>query len=233
MGQKKNPSEIVAAAGWMAGLFTDLRNLVVEKGGIDDDIYRLVTPAGRPTLDKVAQQIVDDGKPVKSSESRPLLKFLDTMPIPATTKKFVVADHFKKNNADGVVISIIWDGFQSLCGAVVEEPIKEAIELRRHKLLRSETDKPIIVELGGEAAVETFFAAIWELMKLQKNGGKGKLLTNGYANIFYVRVKGVLLVVRVVWDGFGWYVFAYSVEGLNTGDAGVQVFSSNSGNLAA
>ncbi len=169
---------------------------------------------------------------VAEAQKPPLLKFLDTIQVSANVGKFVVADHYKKDNADGVAISVIWEDFQSLCGNVIEEPTA-ATTLRRHSLLRAELDKPIIAELGGESAVATTFFAIWERLKLQKNGANGKLLTDGSANIFYVYVTGVLLAVCVLWYDDGWYVDAYSVGSPHGWSAGRQVFSSNSGNLAA
>ena len=46
------------------------------------------------------------------------------------------------------------------------------------------------------------------MMKKQPRGKKGLLLTDGWANIFYVRDKnGVLRAVSVDWNGDGWHVF--------------------------
>ncbi|MCX6785410.1 MAG: hypothetical protein NTZ18_00985 [Candidatus Komeilibacteria bacterium] len=218
----------------MSSIWISLVRGVAKHGGTDEDIIRLNTPEGEETLDRVAELIANaNRKAVEPIQLQPLLKLLGTVSIPKTTEPFVVADHFKKGNADGVAISIIWENFQTLCGGVVEEPIKEAIELRYYKLLRPEDDEPIIVELSGEATVETFFAAIWESLKLQKNGGKGKLLTTDGANIFYIRVGGVLLAVRVRWDYFGWRASADSVEYPHWWSAGFRVFSGNSVSLAA
>jgi hypothetical protein len=231
MGQKKNPSDIVAAAGWMAGLFVDLRNLVAEKGGTDEDIHRLVAPVGRPTLDAMAQLIVDAGKPVAAPEPKPqpLLQLLDTVSIPATTEKFVVVDHFKVGTSfKKLKISYVDGDFVSWFGGKTEDP-HGATELRRHQLLRDEVDKPIIAELGGEGKVESAVSAIYALMEKQGKGEDGQLLTNSYANIFYVRdTSGVMRAVGVRWGADGWYVGADSVEGPRGWGAGAQVFSSNS-----
>ena len=57
-------------------------------------------------------------------------------------------------------------------------------------------DGPILAELGGEAKAETTLTEVYSLMEAQKNGENGPLLTNGYANIFYVRdVNGALRAV--------------------------------------
>ena len=66
-------------------------------------------------------------------------------------------------------------------------------------------------------------------MEAQQNGEKGSLLTNGYANIFYIKdVNGVLRTVRVSWGGGGWYVYAYAVTHPNGWDDGHRVFSRDS-----
>ena len=66
-------------------------------------------------------------------------------------------------------------------------------------------------------------------MERQSNGD---LLTNGYANIFYVRdVNGELRAVFVGWGGVGWSVRAYSVGDPDAWRGGDRVFSRNSWKL--
>ena len=66
-------------------------------------------------------------------------------------------------------------------------------------------------------------------MAEQGNGEDGILLTNGYANIFYIRdIKGVFWAVGCGWDGGGWRVGAISVEDPRGWDGGRRVFSRNS-----
>jgi predicted metal-dependent peptidase len=101
------------------------------------------------------------------------------------------------------------------------------MELRVSQLKKNSLDKPILAELGDKA--ETTLSAIWELLTKQPNGESGVLLTNGYANIFYVRdAKGVLWAVGARWSSGGWYVCASSVEGPGGWNEGSQVFSRNS-----
>ena len=69
---------------------------------------------------------------------------------------------------------------------------------------------------------------VWDLLRLQSNGEGGVLLTNGYANIFYVRdTNGELRAVHVYWyAGYGdWRVHARSVGYPGAWDAGIRVFS--------
>ena len=57
----------------------------------------------------------------------------------------------------------------------------------------------------------------------------GPLLTNGYANIFYVRdANGVLRAVSVYWYDGGWDEYAVGVAHPNTWFDGRRVFSRNS-----
>ena len=95
-----------------------------------------------------------------------------------------------------------------------------------HRLRKASVDAFIIAELGGEAAAETTLAGVHGLMTLQPHGQEGALLTNGLANIFYVRDrKGVLRAVYVAWHGGGWSVSALSVEYPGRWDDGSQIFS--------
>ena len=66
-------------------------------------------------------------------------------------------------------------------------------------------------------------------MAEQGNGEDGILLTNGYANIFYIRdIKGVFWAVGCYWGGDGWDVSADSVGAPDVWDGGNRVFSRNS-----
>jgi hypothetical protein len=138
-------------------------------------------------------------------------------------KKFVAKESFKKGNSDGVAIYDIYQSFKTNFLGKVEEDIPDT-DLKAHKLLRDSRDPNIIVDLGDNH--ETHLAHIWSLMKLQPNGGEGALLTNGYANIFYVRdVEGVLWAVDVRWFDDGWHVSAYSVGYPDAWVADHRVFS--------
>jgi len=55
---KQSKSAIISGAGFVAGFVTDLVNAVREQGGTDDDLYRLVTPDGRPLIGQMAKLIV-------------------------------------------------------------------------------------------------------------------------------------------------------------------------------
>ncbi|MBI4992088.1 MAG: hypothetical protein HZB99_02615 [Candidatus Harrisonbacteria bacterium] len=139
--------------------------------------------------------------------------------------RFVASDHLTTTNKK-VKIAYLGDNFRQHFLAKVEEPQAET-ELRISKLKKASPEAPILAELGDKA--ETTLASIWELLKKQPKGESGKLLTNGYANIFYVRdAKGVLWAVSVRWRSAGWSVDAISVENPYVWYDGFQVFSRNS-----
>ncbi len=161
-----------------------------------------------------------------------LLKPIGTVAIAPTKGVFIAREKFVVNtkwNA-AVKIAYIWDEFTSWFMDKTEQPF-EGSTLKYGTLSRSSVDGPIIAELGGEEKAETTLAEVFALMSAQPNGEKGALLTNGYANIFYVRdAKGVLRAVGVYWaaDDCGWRVRARSVTYPNTWRGGDQVFSRNS-----
>ena len=159
-----------------------------------------------------------------------ILNWIGTTTISATTEKFVAKDKFRKDSKE-VKFYGIWNNFTEwfLSGnGKIEEPIDEK-ELRYGKLIKYSLDGPIVEELGGEAKAETTLTELHDLLKKQANGEEGDLLTNGYANIFYVKdTSGVRRAVVVDWYGDGWRVFAHSVEYSGDWDAGDRVFSRNS-----
>lgn len=184
---------------------------------------------------------------VKLVEPQPLLTLAGTVKV-RLAPKFVASDFFKvntKKNAS-VKIAYVGDNFKAwfLAPSVSEEETAPdagphrtpgvqsnatEVNLRYQMLNRHSVDGPIIAELGGEAKAETTLADVSALMVQQANGENGTLLTNGYANIFYVRdVGGVLRVVNVSWFGGGWRVGAGSVEGPREWFAGHRVFSRDS-----
>jgi len=127
-----------------------------------------------------------------------------------------------------VKISFVSDYFKDCFYGKTEEAFGGST-LNYGKLSRSSVDGPIIAALGGEAKAETAITEVYALMEAQKNGENGPLLTNGYANIFYVRdAKGVLRTVDVVWGDVGWYVYARDVTNPDTWYDDRQVFSRNS-----
>lgn len=168
----------------------------------------------------------------KAIKNRPkpvelLMELLGTILVPATSNPFIARDHFVIDTSKKakVKISYLGDNFKDNFLGKIEEPFAGSM-LRYGKLKKGSVDRPIIAELGGEAKVETTLA---EMFSLMEKGEEGGLLTNGYANIFYIRdKKGVLWAVRCHGDGVGWFVRAFSVDDPLEWRAGGQVFSRSS-----
>ncbi len=155
---------------------------------------------------------------------------ISNFPVVATTNKFIVKDNFVVNTKDSAVVRIFCIGkkFKDWFINKIEDPFTASIICGRD-LTKDSIDEPILNELGGQEKAETSLTEIFVMMKNQANGSAGNLLTNGYSNIFYVRdIDNVLRAVGVFWDGFGWYVCAYSVESSDEWCAGSRVFSRNS-----
>ena len=159
--------------------------------------------------------------------TEPLLDWLGTVTVSAEIQRFIVRDRIAEIKKSGRQI-YTGSNFEEWFFDKIVEPIGKT-QLRRGKLLRAEVDRPIIAELGGEIKAETSLAEIFGLMEMQKNGEKGALLNNDYANIFYVcDTKGVLRTVAVHWNDARWNLHAFSVENPLGWLKGYQVFSRNS-----
>ena len=159
-----------------------------------------------------------------------ILEFIGTTTTSATTEKFVAKEKFVKDSKE-VKFYGIWDNFTNWFLAddgKIEDPISEQM-LRYGNLTTSSVDGLIIEELGGEAKAETTLSELYDLLKKQAKGEAGDLLTNGYANIFYIKdTSSVLRAVSVNWVVDGWDVSAFSVESTNVWSAGYRVFCRNS-----
>lgn len=167
------------------------------------------------------------GELMVSEVANPLLEFLGVVTVPATTERFSVRDRIAAIRQSGRKIYMGSNLEEWFLNCTVE-PVGET-EIRYHKLLMDEVDGPIIAELGGKARAKTTLGEVFALMGQQLNGENGVLLTNGYANIFYIRdVAGVLRVVGVDWRGVGWDLDAGSVDYPYRWDEGSRVLSRNS-----
>ena len=159
-----------------------------------------------------------------------LLLQVGTVNIPRTTEKFFAPNKFVVNTEASakVKISFLGGNFKNYFMDKVEQP-QDTRELVYHQLKKNSLDIPIITHLGGGEKVETSLMSVFALMEKQPHGQEGALITNGYANIFYVLdAFEVLRVVYVYWCGGGWSVDAYSIGHPHGWSAGGQVFSANS-----
>ena len=166
-------------------------------------------------------------------EKPKLLKLLGTTLVSARDTMFVARDHFKVATVkkDKVKIFFVGENFTTyfLTSDGKVEPLAVAHELAYYELIKRSLDRPIVNKLGGEGPSETTLADIWIKMEAHGGGEDGDLLTNGYANIFYVRdAAGELRVVGVRWRGGGWSVRAVPLSSPGEWGAGGRVFASNS-----
>ncbi len=137
------------------------------------------------------------------------------------------ADDTFFSKSSGVKMVPHGSNFTAWFAGKVEEDVSEG-KLCPFALTERAYDNEIIADLGGEEKAETTLTEIWRLMQRQANGEEGVLLTNGWANIFYVRdVNMVLRTVRVYWLGGGWSAYAIALVAFRWYD-GDQVFSRNS-----
>ncbi len=160
-----------------------------------------------------------------------LLEPIGRVQLPAVEAFSAKACFVTRNTPDGVRLGCVGDNFTRvflLNGSGHHEIDVPASERRIHRLRKSSRDEPIINELGGEQMVATYLAHMWEMMKRQGQGQEGDLLTNGYADTFYIRDSdGTLWAVGCHWyvEHWGWDVEAYSVTDPDEWLDGYQVVS--------
>jgi len=206
--------------------------LIEEKS--DDDLQKLLGSGlltdllDCPNPDLVDREAFQKVLAMVVPKQESLLAFAGTVSISARTGKFIARGNFIVDTGKKakVKISYLGDTFKKNFLDKMEEPIGE-IKLRYHKLRRScSVNDLILAELGGKEKAETTLTEMFALMELQPNGENGTLLTNCYANIFYIRdINGVLRAVGCRWYDGGWVVRAFYVEGPPVWDGTSQVFS--------
>jgi hypothetical protein len=141
--------------------------------------------------------------------SKLLGELVGSMTPVKTVERFAVADHFRTGEVKGVRIAFVSDNFREKFGKKVEQNTPPG-QIHVYRLIKDSLDAPIITVLGDKH--ELTLAELWQLVADQGQGEKGPLLTDGYANICYVRAdQGVLWAVDAFWDGGGWGFSAGSV----------------------
>ena len=157
-----------------------------------------------------------------------LLAFVTTISVDGA-KNFVAEDHFngfEVNTSDKVEVktSHIGSTFRERFMSKVESVVEPA-DIKVHKLLINSKDPPIIAELGD--VYGTTLTHFWQALKIQGHGQKGKLLTDGRANVSYISdaVDGTPWAVLARWCGGGWFLSALSVVDPVPWLAGFQVCS--------
>ncbi|MDD3531354.1 MAG: hypothetical protein PHV99_02070 [Candidatus Pacebacteria bacterium] len=199
-------SKLVEFQGHFSGMSTKDRQWVIQN----------TTEAIGLFAEAVKNRVVETAKKI--------LSLVTTVKVSAVDR-FIVAEKFRIGETDGVKIGWVGQNFKDIFLGKTEEDVPEAT-LRIHQLEQASLDAPITGELGDTA--KTFLANLWELLRRQGHGQEGKLLVNGYANIFYIRdANNGLWAVNASWhaDNGYWDVEADSVTDPNGWRAGSQVVS--------
>lgn len=148
--------------------------------------------------------------------AKKLLQRLSTTIVLPAVASFTASEHFVIDTSSSakVKISDLGDNFKANFLKKVESNEVAAEDLAINKLLENAFDPAIITALGGEAKVEITLGQFFAAFAKQPKGENGPLLTNGYANVGYVRdINGVLWAVHGYWDDGGWYFNANSLDG--------------------
>jgi len=197
---------------------------------LDKDASQRLLGRGGELQARIKQTGVELSAPIEPKpQPKPtnLLEHIATVDIPEITDPFVVNDHIRDEQTVGGVKWWLGSNFlRHFSGTTL--PACSAGTLNIHKLAKASVDTPVIAELGGESVAETSLAQLYWMIMQQPSGEQGNLLTNGYANIFYIRdAKGTLWAVSAGWnsDDRCWRVEAYSVTNPLTWGAGSQVVS--------
>jgi hypothetical protein len=148
----------------------------------------------------------------------------------AAQEAFKANDFFKENDQPDGIKFWLGGNFKKhfLKGIGKIELDVPAATLNVYKLRENSVDGPILGALGGNDVAKTSLAYMAQLIKAQPQGQEGVLLTNGWANIFYIEDdNGGLWAVDCYWrsDGREWNVEACPVAYPYRWLAGRQVVS--------
>lgn len=154
-----------------------------------------------------ARRFLRDELVLSEAVAKKLLERLSTtIAIPAIAS-FTASENFiiDTSSRAKVKISYLGDNLKDNFLSKVESDEVAAEELAINRLLENSFDPAIIIALGGETRVEITLGQFFAAFAKQPNGEKGTLLTNGYANVGYIRdINGVLWAVYGFWDDGGW-----------------------------
>lgn len=134
------------------------------------------------------------------TEVKKLLHFREEFSVGPLKKRFVPNEFF--TNRQGLYL---WNGMQRVLKNALTVESAGAGKLRSFDLTGNAYDHDIKAELPERHEVELWQIA--ELIETQKNGKEGRLLTNGYTNIFYVAGCAVYVFWHAdhrKWNVRGW-----------------------------
>jgi hypothetical protein len=222
--------------GWYVTFQTDILSQLPRPGELSEDVAD-GWHANRESMKRALSEALCP--PTVKPEPQPvlpILKFIDTVTLPARTTRFVPKDSFVVNTKKSahVKIGYIDPDFTRWFGEKAEEPTGEAA-LRQNVLARPSAFAPAMKEVAdGGIVTKTTPGELYSMLEKQPDGPKsaaGSLLTNGYANLFEMDdVNGVARLVHAHWHDVlgGWGVFADDASDSFRWDAGFQLFSRDS-----
>jgi len=150
-----------------------------------------------------------------------------TIAVPVITS-FIGSEHFVIGTSKNAKVKIRYlsENFKANFLSKVESGKVAAEDLAINKLLENSFDPAIVTTLGGEAKVEITLGQFFAMFAKQPNGEKGALLTNGNANVGYIRdSNGVLWAAYGGWGDDGWCFLAYPLGNPRRWDDGLQFLS--------
>lgn len=121
----------------------------------------------------------------------------------------------------------IWmsSNFKSSILSRVTDETSEACTGLFHTLKEYMYDKDVVSKYEISAvSPQRFAATILPMLEKQQKDEAGDLFTNGYANIFYVKLEDRVVSVRAWWCG-GWRLHCYEFDVGGAWTAGSHVFS--------
>ncbi len=203
-------SEIGSAFGFVSTIVSRIIGAVKLRQA-EEAILGLPEDTIKALVDEFVQKLIDTAEQAKK-----ILKFVRTVPVPAV-KKFVASEAFDNNNPAGIKF-YLGENFKTNFLGKVEENVP-AGELNIHELRRNSLGRSIYIELDLDHE-ETVLAHFYDVLKNE---------TSGWF-LGYIRdTNGNLWAVSAYWfAGFGWYVYAFSVDFPIPWDAGFRVLARKS-----
>ena len=212
-------SLMVSGMNFGIEFLNSLHKEVVKLGGTEEAMFESLK-TGSPLIPKFAEMIVGTKKAALK-----YLKFIAKIAV----KTNVVAKSWLFGEKASVK-TYLGSNFQSWVFPELpaEIPAFEG-EVQKTQLTKSMSDSEIHSELGEpkDYTVAQFIAIICYLLQKQAKGEDGVLLTNGYANIFRVKLaNGCVVAVGRRWDSGRreWSFGAYVLDD-DAWDGGSAVFS--------
>ncbi|MFH1426204.1 MAG: hypothetical protein ABIG66_02105 [Candidatus Kerfeldbacteria bacterium] len=170
MAKRKDVSPIVSGAGLLTTVWTELVNAVKERGGMDEEIYRLATPEGRPLIGRFADLVVEAGRPDSASK-------VELKPV-----KLTVSDSFP------VTWSLSWRWIEALKAGKFDRTNSDITEDRFP--LQNSPDDPAegeydlaVVHFGRYMSTGDVLAAVKESGYQRPSFGDGLVFARDYPDV--------------------------------------------------